>query len=118
MMDEILRSAIESESDMAIVNRRPEGPEAFPDRLGGYTKRRRIDVVVCIAGDDDGVRDRIEGLLCANPRLGVVAIDGGRGTGTLHRLVPVHEVIGPLGRESLAGAIRAGAARSANRGAG
>jgi hypothetical protein len=116
-MDEILRSAIQAEPDMAIVNRAEE-PGAIGNRLGAYTKRRHIDVVVCIASDDDRFRDRIEDLLRANARLGVVAIDGGRGTGVLHRLVPVHDAIGPLARENLAGAIRAGAARSANRGAG
>ncbi len=119
MMDEILRSAISACSDMAVVSNHPDGLGEGDDRLGAYTRRRRIDVVVLSTpGDDASVQDRIVGLLRANARLGVVAIDGARDTGTLYRLVPVRDTIEPLAAGTIADAIRAGAGHDANRGMG
>jgi hypothetical protein len=119
MMDEILRSTIAAESDIAIVSNHPGELEEGGDRLGAYTRRRRIDVVVLSTpGDDAAVQDRIVSLLRANARLGVVAIDGASDTGTLHRLVPTRDAIEPLTAGTIADAIRAGAGHGSNRGLG
>lgn len=105
MLTEIIRSAIASEPDMAIV----EGDDRTAE-LGTYTRRRRIDVVIFISGDEHFADDRITALLRTNPRLSLLAMDGGRDQGTLHHLVPAHHDIGRLAQPSLAAAIRAGAA--------
>lgn len=110
MMDEILRSAIAAEPGMTVVDCGPSEDAPHGERLGAWTRRRRIDVVIRVVNDDDP-GDRFEALLRANPRLGVVAIDASRGTATLHHLVPAHDAIGPLARDNLIGAIRAGGYR-------
>jgi hypothetical protein len=106
MLNEILRAAISSETDMKIVDPDVRG---MID-LGPYTRRRRIDVVVFPAGDGDFDEDRIAELLHANPRLSLLAIDGQTDAGTLHHFIPAHEAIGQLAQSNLAAAIRAGAA--------
>jgi DNA-binding NarL/FixJ family response regulator len=106
MLNEIVRAAIASEPDMTIVDsllRRDEG-------LGAFTRQHRIDVVIYPASDGGFDGDAILGLLKANPRLSLVALNGERDGGTLHRLAPAHDAIGPLAQSSLAAAIRAGAA--------
>lgn len=106
MLNEIVRAAIASEPDMTVVDsllRRDEG-------LGAFTRQHRIDVVIYPASDGGFDGDAILGLLKANPRLSLVALDGERDAGTLHRLAPAHDAIGRLAQSSLAAAIRAGAA--------
>lgn len=106
MLNEIVCAAIGPEPDMTIVDsllRRDEG-------LGAFTRRHRIDVVIYPAAGDGFDGEAILGLLKANPRLSLVALDGERDAGTLHRLAPAHDAIGRLAQSSLAAAIRAGAA--------
>jgi hypothetical protein len=106
MLDEIIRATISTEPDMAIVEQatRPDG------NIGAYSRRQRIDVVIFTAGDKDFSNDKIDHMLCANPRLALLSIDGQRDQGTLHHLVPAHDAIGRLAQSSLTDAIRAGAA--------
>jgi len=106
MLTEIIRAAIAAEPDMAIV----EGGADRIVELGAYTRRRRIDVVIFVSGDEAFADDRIIGLLRTNPRLSLLAMDGRRDQGTLHHLVPAHDAIGRLAHASLTSAIRAGAA--------
>jgi hypothetical protein len=106
MLNEILRSAISSEPDMAIV----DYVIKREDELGTYTRRRRIDVIIFGAGNDNFSDDAIVRLLQANPRLSLLSIDGTRDQGTLHHLVLAHDAIGRLAQSSLTDAIRAGAA--------
>jgi hypothetical protein len=105
MLNEIVCAAIASEPDMTVVDsfaRRDEG-------LGAFTRQRHIDVVVYPAAGDGFDDDAILRLLKANPRLSLLALDGERDAGTLHRLAPAHDAIGKLAQSSLAAAIRAGA---------
>lgn len=106
MLNEIIRGVLAAEPDMAIV----EGGAVVTAELGAYTRRRRIDVVIFVAGDEDFTDNRILALLRANPRLSLLAMDGRRDHGTLHHLVPAHDEIGRLAQSSLTSAIRAGAA--------
>jgi hypothetical protein len=110
MLNEIIRAAISSEPDMAIVD------DAFrhEGELGAYTRQRRIDVVIFAAGNESFDDDQILHLLRANPRLSLLSIDGARDQGMLHRLVPAHDAIGRLAQSSLTRAIRAGAALRAH----
>jgi hypothetical protein len=106
MLNEIVRAAISSEPDMTIVEAAVRGC----GDLGEYTRQRRIDVVLYVADAEDFDDSKIAGMLKANPRLSLLAIDGRRDQGVLHHLVPAHDPIGPLAHSSLAAAIRAGAA--------
>jgi hypothetical protein len=109
MLNEIIRAAISSEPDMAIV----DGAFGLAGDLSEYTRQQRIDVVIFPAGDETFDDGEIARLLQTNPRLGLLSIDGARDKGTLHHLVPAHDAIGRLGQSSLADAIRAGAALKA-----
>jgi hypothetical protein len=106
MLNEIIHAAISSEPDMAIV----DDVIDRNDKLGAYTRRRRIDVVIFGAGNDGFADDEIFRLLRANPRLSLLSISGTRDEGTLHHLVLAHDAIGRLAQSSLTDAIRAGAA--------
>ncbi len=106
MLNEIIRAAISSEPDMTIV----DAALRADDDLGAYTLQRRINVVIYPAGDENFDDEKIIGLLHANPRLSLLAIDGQRDTGTLHHFVPAHDAIGRLAQSNLTAAIRAGAA--------
>jgi hypothetical protein len=106
MLCEIIEQAIASEPDIAIV----EGALVAPDDLGTFSRTKRIDVIIVPAGTEEFTADHIVRLLHANPRLGLIAIDGTADRGDLHHLVPAHEPIGPLTRSSVLAAIRAGAA--------
>jgi hypothetical protein len=106
MLNEIVRAAVSSEPDMTIVDSLVRGD----DDLAAVTRRRRIDVVICPAADHAVDAGRIQALLHVNPRVSLLAIDGRRDAGTLHRLVPAHDAIGRLAQTSLTAAIRAGAA--------
>jgi hypothetical protein len=115
MLTEIIRSTIATEPDMSIVAGNVdmsifEGNVEGTAALGVYTRRRRIDVVIFVSGDENFADDKIFGLLRANPRLSLLAMDGRRDEGTLHHLVPAHDAIGRLAHASLTAAIRAGAA--------
>lgn len=106
MLNEIVRVAIAAEPDMAVV----EGGERRSSELAAYTRRRRINVVIFVSGNEEFADDKILGLLHANPRLSLLAIDGRRDRGTLYHLVPAHDAIDGLAQSSLTAAIRAGAA--------
>jgi hypothetical protein len=106
MLNEVVRAAISSEPDMTIVDLAIRDDED----LGAVTRRRRIDVVICTAANDVIDDSKSLGLLKANPRVSLIAIDGLRDAGTLYHLVPAQDAIGPLAQASLATAIRAGAA--------
>jgi hypothetical protein len=104
MLNAIIRNAIAAEADMTIV----EHIAADTD-LGSFA-RRRIDVVLFSAGDCAFTDASIDRLLRANPRLGLLAVDGVQDRGVLHHLVPACKEVCPLSRSSLTEAIRAGAA--------
>jgi hypothetical protein len=106
MLNDIVRETISSERDMTIV----DGAGRGDIDIGAYTRRRRIDVVIFPAGSADFADDKLVGMLKANPRLALLAIDGARDEGTLHHFVPARDAIGRLARSSLTAAIRAGAA--------
>jgi hypothetical protein len=106
MLCEVIEQTIASEPDIAIV----EGALVAADDLGTFSRTKRIDVIIVPAGAMEFTEDHVVGLLCANPRLGLIAIDGTADRGDLHHLVPAHEPIGPLTRSSVIAAIRAGAA--------
>ena len=105
MLNEIVRAAVASEPDMTIV----DSPLRGEGGLGAFTRQHRIDVVIYPGADSSFDGDTILGLLKANPRLSLLALDGERDGGTLHRLAPAHDAIGPLAQSSLTAAIRAGA---------
>ena len=106
MLNEVIRAAISTEPDMAVV----DGATRREDELGFYTRQRRIDVVIFAAGNESFGDDEIARLLQANPRLSLLSLDGTRDEGILHHLIPAHDVIDRLAQSTLAGAIRAGAA--------
>ena len=106
MLNDIVRATISSEHDMTIV----DGAGRGDDDIGGYTRRRHIDVVVYPAGNAHFTDDKLVEILKANPRLALLSIDGPRDEGTLHHLVPAHNAIGRLAHSILTAAIRAGAA--------
>jgi hypothetical protein len=105
MLSEVICAAITVEPDMTIV----EDAIRCDDEIGAYTRRRRIDIVIFVAGDKNFADDKIDQLLRANPRLGLLSIDGKRDQCTLHHLVPAHDAISRLAQPSLTAAIRAGA---------
>jgi hypothetical protein len=106
MLCEVIEQAIASEPDLAIVG----GALVAADDLGTLSRTKRIDVIILPAGAEEFTEDHIIRLLRANPRLGLIAIDGTADRGDLHHLVPAHEPIVPLTRSSVIAAIRAGAA--------
>jgi hypothetical protein len=105
MLSEIIEHALASESDMVIV----EGPLIKADDLGSFSRTKRIDVIIFPAGAEDFGEERITSLLHANPRLGILAMDGTADRGDLYHLVPTRKGIGRLGRSSVIAAIRAAA---------
>jgi hypothetical protein len=105
MLRDIVCNVVAGEPDIAIV----EAPTDAALDLGHFTRRHRIDVLICLAADDKFTNDRIDRLLCSNPRLSLVAIDGADDSGVLHHLVPAHDRFSGLMQSSLLDAIRAGA---------
>lgn len=105
MLTEIIEHALASESDIAIV----EGALIEADDLGSFSRTKRVDVIVFPAGTEEFTEQRIVRLLHANPRLGLLAMDGTADRGVLHHLVPAQDGIGRLTRSSVVAAIRAGA---------
>ena len=105
ILNAIVRDAITAESDMTVVE------QSDPwDELEVLTRRRRIDVVLfSMSARAPAVAD-IERLLHANPRLGVLMLDGSHDGGVVHRLVRACNEFAPLARSTLAAAIRTGAA--------
>jgi hypothetical protein len=106
MLCEVIEQAIASEPDLAIV----EGALVAADDLATFSRTKRIDVIIVPAGAEEFTEDHVVRLLRANPRLGLIAIDGTADRGDLHHLVPAHEPIGPLTRSGVIAAVRAGAA--------
>ena len=105
MLRDIVCNVVAGEPDIAIV----EAPTDAALDLGHFTRRHRIDVRIRLAADDKFTNDRIDRLLCSNPRLSLVAIDGADDSGVLHHLVPAHDRFSGLVQSSLLDAIRAGA---------
>jgi DNA-binding NarL/FixJ family response regulator len=105
ILNAIVRDAITAESDMTVV----EQSDAR-DELGVLTRRRRIDVVLFGLNARAPVVADIERLLYANPRLGVLMLDGSHDRGVVHRLVRACNEFVPLAQSTLAAAIRTGAA--------
>jgi hypothetical protein len=105
MLCEIIGQAIAAEPDMVVVDHDDNGPAD----LGTASRRRRVDVIIFPAGANGLSNANICALLHANPRLGLVEMDGAHDRGTLHHLVPVRDDIGELAQSTLATAIRAGA---------
>ena len=110
MLNEIIRATIATEPDMTIV----EDAAHCDEELGAYTRRRRIDVVIFVVGNENFADDRVVRMLRINPRLSLLSMDGRLDQGTLHHLVPAHDAIGRLAQPSLTAAIRAGAALRLN----
>jgi hypothetical protein len=106
MLCDVIEQAIASEPDLTIV----KGALVAADDLGTFSRTKRIDVIIVPAGAEEFTEDHVVELLGANPRLGLIAIDGTADRGDLHHLVPAHKSIGPLTRSSVIAAIRAGAA--------
>jgi hypothetical protein len=110
MLNEIIRATVSAEPDMTIV----EDPARDDEELGTYTRRRRIDVVIFVAGDKNFADDKIVQMLRINPRLRLLSMDGKCDRGTLHHLVPAHDAIGRLAQSTLTAALRTGAALRLN----
>ncbi len=110
MLREIIGHAIGAQPDMTLIDdlRAAEGDAA--EDLAPYASRHRIDVMIFTVGDAAFTPERIDALLNANPRLGLLELDGARDRGVLHHLTPAHDPIRQLAQPSLAEAIRAGAA--------
>jgi hypothetical protein len=105
MLREIIEQAIASEPDLAVV----EEAVVTADSLGTYARTKRIDLIIFPSGTEEFAEHQVVRLLRANPRLGLLEIDGTADRGDLHHLIPTREHIGPLTRSSLVAAIRAGA---------
>jgi hypothetical protein len=103
MLSEIITAAIAAEPQMRIVPGTPSMPE-----LGKYTRRRHIDTVIFASGNQDFREETIAGLLQANPRLGLLAVDGREDRAVVHFLAPSREVFPSLQAATLTAAIRAG----------
>jgi DNA-binding NarL/FixJ family response regulator len=105
ILNAIVRDAITAETDMTVVEQ-----SDTRDELGVLTRRRKIDVVLfSLSARAPAVAD-IERLLHANPRLGVLMLDGSNDRGVVHRLVRACNEFVPLAQSTLAAAIRTGAA--------
>jgi len=105
ILNAIVRDAITAEGDMAVVEQ-----SDIREDLGMLTRRRRIDVVLLGLSARTPVVADIERLLHANPRLGVLMLDGSHDRGVVHRLVRACNEFVPLAQSTLAAAIRTGAA--------
>lgn len=103
MLSEIISSAIAAEPTMRVVPGAPSMAE-----LGDYTRRRRIDAVIFAAGNQSFAEDKIADLLRANPRLCLLAVDGGGDQAIVHFLTPSRSVFPGLEAATLTTAIRAG----------
>src|SRR5665213_3609410 len=84
MLCEIIGQAVAAEPDMVVV----EHDDNAPADLGTASRRRRVDVIIFPAGANGLSKANICALLHANPRLGLVQMDGAHGRGTLDHLVP------------------------------
>ena len=105
ILNAIVRDAITAEGDMTVVEQ-----SDIREDLGMLTRRRRIDVVLfSVSARAPAVAD-IERVLHANPRLGVLMLDGSHDSGAVHRLATACNEFAPLARSTLAAAIRTGAA--------
>jgi len=106
MLNDIITQAVTAEPDMVVVGSMSRAPVD----LGLVSISRGIDVIIFGLGDAYFQDETIELLLRANPRLGLLGIDGAADDGVLHHLVPAHQSIGRLAQSSIAAAIRDGAA--------
>jgi hypothetical protein len=105
MLSDIITQAVTAEPDMVVVG----SLSGAPKDLGSVSIRRRIDVIIFGQSDAQFQDGAIDKLLHANPRLGLLAIDGTADDGVLHHLVPAHRRIGRLAQSSVAAAVRDGA---------
>jgi hypothetical protein len=105
MLSEIVSEALAGQPNMRVV----AGPTAAIN-FGSYTRRRRVDAVIFVAGNDAFRDEAITGLLRANPRLCLLAIEGSEDRAILHHLVPTAKVFTGLAHATLVSAILAGTA--------
>lgn len=105
MLSEIIEHAVASDPDIAIVEDAP----VEADDLDGFSRAKRIDVIIFPATAAEFSDERIGRLLHANPRLGLLAMDGAADRGDLHHVVRTCDGIGRLTQPNLVAAIRAGA---------
>jgi hypothetical protein len=106
MLRDVITLAIADEPDMVIVENAAGASEDF----GAYARRKKIDVVIFSKAPELSDQARLDDLLCAIPRIGLLEVIGAEDRGTLHHLVAAHHEIGPLTQPNLVAAIRAGAA--------
>jgi len=106
MLRDIIALAIADEPDIEIV----ENAVGPTEDVAAYTRRKRVDVLIFSDVSSPFDDAHIDDLLHANPRLGLIEVNGPQDRGMLHRLVAAHEDIGALAQSSLTAAIRAGAA--------
>jgi hypothetical protein len=103
MLSEIVSAAIAAEPTMRVVAGAPSMAE-----LDDLARRRRIDAVIFASGNRDFQDDRIAGLLRANPRLCLLAVDGRDDRAIVHFLTPSRTVVPGLEAATLTAAIQAG----------
>jgi hypothetical protein len=78
--------------------------------LALYSVRNDVDVIIFANGCGSFSLERIDALLHANPRLGLLEMDGPQDRVTLHHLTAAHDEIRQLAQANLVAAVRAGAA--------
>lgn len=103
MLSEIVTAALAGAPHMRIVTGAPSIAE-----LGKYTRQRHIDAVIFGSGNQDFRDETIVGVLHANPRLCLLAVDGREDRVVVHCMAPSRDVFPHLEVATLTAAIRAG----------
>jgi len=106
MLRDVITLTIAREPDMVIVENAGGPSEDF----SAYARRKKIDVVIFSKAAQLSDEARIEDLLRAIPRIGLLEVIGAEDRGTLHHLIAAHDEVGPLTQKNLVAGIRAGAA--------
>jgi hypothetical protein len=106
MLRDVVTLAIAGEPDMVLVENTADASED----LCAYARRKKIDVVIFSKAPQLSDQARIDDLLHAVPRIGLLEVIGAEDRGALHHLVKAHDEIGSLTQPSLVAGIRAGAA--------
>jgi hypothetical protein len=103
MLREIVSEALVGEPAMRVI-----GSTSTFAGLGPYTRRKRIDVLIFVAGDKAFEDIAIADMLRVNPRLCLLGVDGQENQAIVHFLSPSRTVLPNLEASTLASAIRAG----------